>query len=71
MPGAGSALLRAAQQRAALAGLVPVLQVHPDSPARAFYGRRGWVEVGVARQRWGGQTVDAVLMIGTSDDHLE
>lgn len=60
--GAGTALLDAAVDRAAALGRVPVLLVDPVSPARGFYRRRGWREVGSAVQQWGHRTVDAVLM---------
>ena len=63
VPGAGSLLLACAVQRAAELERVAVLLVDPDSPARAFYGRRGWQEVGSAVQHWGSRVVDAVLMV--------
>ena len=63
VPGAGTALLTAAVARAAELERVAVLLVDPDSPARAFYRRRGWQEVGSAVQHWGARTVDAVLMV--------
>ena len=62
VPGAGGALLDAALRHAAEAGREAVLLVDPDSPARGFYRRRGWREVGVAVQTWGHRTVGAVLM---------
>ena len=62
VPGAGTVLLDHAVQRAAELGRVAVLLVDPDSPARGFYRRRGWVEVGTATQQWGHRTVQAVLM---------
>lgn len=62
-PGAGSALLQHAMSTARELGRVPVLLVDPESPARGFYGRRGWREIGTARQQWGLRTVDAVLMV--------
>lgn len=61
--GAGTALLAHAVQEAARLGRTPVLLVDPDSPARGFYGRRGWCKVGTAVQQWGHRTVDAVLMV--------
>ncbi|MCW2779003.1 MAG: hypothetical protein JWN17_2728 [Frankiales bacterium] len=61
--GAGAALLGHAQEQARVLGRTAVLQVDPDAPARAFYGRRGWQEVGTARQQWGHRTVDAVLLV--------
>lgn len=63
VPGTGTALLGHAVARAQELGRVAVLLVDPDSPARAFYDRRGWREVGTARQQWGHRTVDAVLMV--------
>ncbi len=63
LPGTGTTLLRAAEQAARDRDRVPVLLVDPDSPARAFYRRRGWREVGTARQQWGSRTVDAVLLV--------
>jgi GNAT superfamily N-acetyltransferase len=63
VPGAGTALLEHAVRRAADLARVAVLLVDPESPARAFYGRRGWREVGTAIQQWGPRTVDAVLMV--------
>lgn len=63
VPGAGTALLGHAVERAAELDRVAVLLVDPAVPARAFYGRRGWREVGSARQQWGHRTVDAVLMV--------
>jgi GNAT superfamily N-acetyltransferase len=62
-PGAGSLLLAHAVRRAGELGRTAVLLVDPDSPARAFYARRGWREVGTAVQQWGPRTVDAVLMV--------
>jgi len=63
VPGAGTLLLAHAVSRAAELGRVAVLIVDPDSPARAFYRRRGWREVGTTRQQWGHRTVDAVLVV--------
>ena len=63
VPGAGSALLRAACTAADAMGRVPVLQVDGDAPARDFYRRRGWREVGTVRQQWGHRTVDAVACV--------
>ena len=63
VPGTGTALLAHAVARAQELGRVAVLLVDPDSAARAFYARRGWREVGSARQQWGHRTVDAVLMV--------
>ena len=63
VPGAGTALLAHAVQRAAELDRLAVLLVDPDSPARAFYGRRGWQEIGSAVQQWGHRSVDAVLML--------
>ena len=64
VPGAGRALLSRAVEEATARGLLPVLQVDPDAPARQFYGRLGWREVGTARQQWGPRTVDAVACVG-------
>lgn len=61
--GSGVALLTHAVVRAAGLGRLAVLLVDPDSPARAFYRRRGWEEVGTTVQQWGHRTVDAVLMV--------
>ena len=44
VPGTGVALLQHAVEQAQALGRAPVLQVDPDSPARAFYGRRGWTD---------------------------
>ena len=63
VPGTGGALLQHAVEQAAALDRTPVLQVDPDSAARAFYLRRSWTEVGTARQQWGHRTVDAVLMV--------
>ena len=63
VPGAGTLLLARAVGRAAEADRTAVLLVDPDAPARAFYGRRGWAEVGTAVQQWGHRTVEAVLMV--------
>ena len=65
-PGAGTALLAHAVRTAAELGRVPVLLVDPDSDARNFYLRRGWREIGTARQQWGHRSVDAVLMVTTA-----
>ena len=61
--GAGTALLEHAVRQAAELGRAAVLLVDPDSPARAFYLRRGWREVGSATQQWGPRTVDAALLV--------
>ncbi|KQS54667.1 hypothetical protein ASG36_19540 [Geodermatophilus sp. Leaf369] len=61
--GAGSALLAHAVRVAGDLGRVPVLLVEPEADARGFYRRRGWREIGTARQQWGEHTVDAVLMV--------
>jgi GNAT superfamily N-acetyltransferase len=61
--GTGTVLLAHAVERADALGRLAVLQVDPDSPARDFYRRRGWQEVGTAVQQWGHRTVDAVLMV--------
>ena len=66
-PGTGTLLLRHAVERAASLGRTAVLLVDPVSPARGFYRRRGWREVGTAVQRWGHRTVDAVLMVPGAD----
>ncbi len=63
VPGAGTALLSAGVEAARGRDRLAVLQVDPDGPARGFYARRGWREVGAARQQWGHRTVDAVLMV--------
>ena len=63
LPGAGAALLEEAVAQARAAGREPVLQVDPDSAALDWYRRRGWREVGTARQTWGHRTVDAVLLV--------
>ncbi|WP_375499240.1 GNAT family N-acetyltransferase [uncultured Jatrophihabitans sp.] len=63
VPGNGTTLLAHAVRAAADIDRVPVLLVDPDSAARDFYLRRGWREVGAARQQWGPRSVDAVLMI--------
>ncbi len=63
VPGAGGALLDHAVRRATALRRVPVLLVAPDAAARRFYLRRGWQEIGTARQQWGEHTVDAVLMV--------
>lgn len=63
VPGSGTLLLEHAVATAAALGRVAVLLVDPDSPARAFYRRRRWREVGTAVQQWGHRTVDAVLMV--------
>jgi GNAT superfamily N-acetyltransferase len=63
VPGAGTALLMHALKAAADLGRAPVLLVDPDSGARGFYLRRGWREIGTARQQWGHRSVDAVLMV--------
>ena len=65
-PGAGTLLLARAVHRAAERGRTAVLLVDPVSAARGFYRRRGWAEVGTARQQWGHRTVDAVLMVPTA-----
>ncbi len=62
-PGSGRRLLERACAEAGSRDLVPVLQVDPDSGARAFYRRLGWREVGTARQQWGHRTVDAVACV--------
>lgn len=62
-PGSGRLLLERACAEAGSRGRVPVLQVDPDSGARAFYGRLGWREVGTARQQWGHRTVEAVACV--------
>ncbi len=62
-PGAGTLLLAHAVRRAADLDRTAVLLVDPDSPARAFYLRRRWQEVGTAVQHWGHRTLDAVLMV--------
>lgn len=61
--GAGRALLGTAVSAARARGRAPVLLVDPAAAARGFYLRRGWREVGTARQRWGEHVVDAVLMV--------
>ncbi|SDO06636.1 Acetyltransferase (GNAT) domain-containing protein [Klenkia soli] len=61
--GAGRALMDAAGRSAARSALSPVLLVDPAADARAFYRRLGWQEIGTARQRWGENEVDAVLMV--------
>lgn len=61
--GAGTLLLQHAVEQAASMDRDAVLQVDPDSPARQLYLRRGWREVGTARQQWGHRTVDAVVMV--------
>lgn len=61
--GTGVALLGHAVDQAAALGRAPVLQVDPESPARGFYLRRGWTDVGTVRQQWGHRTVDAVVMV--------
>jgi len=63
VPGAGGALLTEAVVQARSQDREPVLQVDPDSAARDWYRRRGWREVGTARQTWGQRTVDAVLLV--------
>lgn len=63
VPGAGGALLAQAVAQARSSDREPVLQVDPDSAARDWYRRRGWREVGAARQTWGHRTVDAVLLV--------
>lgn len=63
VPGSGHRLLERACAEAGVRGLVPVLQVDPESGARAFYARQGWSEVGTARQQWGHRTVDAVVCV--------
>ena len=62
-PGSGTALLTHAVRRAVELDRVAVLLVDPHSPARGFYSRRGWHEVGTAVQRWGHRTVAAALMV--------
>jgi len=63
VPGAGVALLDEAVTRARARDCEPVLQVDPDSAARVWYRRRGWREIGTARQQWGPRTVAAVLLV--------
>ncbi len=67
VPGAGSALLEHAVDAARARGRVPVLQVDPEAPALGFYLRRGWRDVGTARQQWGPRTVDAVLLVAPQE----
>lgn len=67
VPGAGTVLLAYAVRAAAELGRTPVLLVDPDSDARGFYLRRGWREIGTARQQWGHRSVDAVLMVLADD----
>lgn len=63
VPGSGSALLAHAVARAAELERVAVLLVDPESPAREFYRRRGWRQVGSAVQSWGHRTVAAALLV--------
>ena len=63
VPGAGTPLLEDAVERADGLGRLAVLLVDPEAPARAYYRRRGWQEVGSAVQQWGHRTVDAVCMV--------
>jgi len=61
--GAGSILLAHAEQEAAERGRVPVLEVDLSSPARSFYLRRGWTQVGEVAQRWGTLDVEVGVMV--------
>ena len=61
-PGTGSALLAHAEQEAERLGRTPVLEVERTSPAREFYLRRGWREVGGVEQDWGRLVPVAVLV---------
>ena len=61
--GAGSALLARAEQEAAALGRVPVLEVELRSPAREFYLRRGWRQVGEVDQRWGEHDVRVAALV--------
>ncbi len=61
--GAGSVLLAHAEQEAAQCGRVRVLEVDLNSPARNFYLRRGWTQVGQVAQRWGTLDVQVGVLV--------
>ena len=63
VPGAGTALLAHAVERAQSSGRVPVLEVDPQGGAADFYRRRGWRQVGSVVEQWGHRTVDAIVMV--------
>ncbi len=62
VPGTGSLLLAHAQEQARGLGRHPVLEVELRSPARQFYLRRGWRQVGEVEQQWGRPVPVAVLV---------
>lgn len=64
--GAGTALLDLAVKQSVLLGRAAVLEVERAAPAREFYLRRGWQEVGGAVQTWGHRTVDVAIMVAAA-----